>query len=150
MYHAIMRAKVREVFNDLNHGRYEPILASLAPKFEHWFIGDHALSGLRTSMPVTRQWYERLYHIFPNIHFDLKNIVVQGMPWDATITVEWDDNYTLLNNEKRWNLGVHIIHFKWTKADSVRIYCDTKLLLENLAIQAKGGVEDASMLPLEG
>jgi len=150
MYHAIMHSKVKEVFDELNNGNYEPIFASLAPKFKHWFIGDHALSGLRTSLPVTRQWYERLYRIFPNIHFDVKNIVVQGMPWDTTVTVEWDDSYTLLNGEKRSNLGVHIIHFKWAKADSIRIYCDTKLLLENLGIQSQGGIEEATSPPLIG
>jgi ketosteroid isomerase-like protein len=150
MYHAIMRSKVKEVFNELNSGNYEPIFASLAPKFEHWFIGDHALSGLRTSLLVTRKWYERLYRIFPNIHFDLHNIVVQGAPWDTTVTVEWDDSYILLNGEKRWNCGAHIIHFKWAKADSIRIYCDTKLLLDNMAIQSQGGVADVSMPPLVG
>ncbi|MBK9925840.1 MAG: nuclear transport factor 2 family protein [Anaerolineales bacterium] len=150
MYHAIMRSKVREVFDQLNEGKYDLILTNLAPKFEHWFIGEHALSGLRTSLPVTRQWYERLYQIFPNIHFDIKNIVVQGAPWDTTVTVEWDDSYTLLNGKKRSNLGVHIIHFKWFKADSIRIYCDTKLLLANLAIQAEGGVADVALPPLIG
>jgi len=150
MYHMIMRSKVRDVFNALNHGNYEPVFASLAPKFEHWFIGEHALSSLRISLPMTRAWYERLYRIFPNIHFDLKNIVVQGTPWDTTITVEWDDSYILLNGEKRSNLGVHIIHFKWFKADSIRIYCDTKLLLDNLAIQAQGGIKDVALPPLIG
>ena len=150
MYHSLIRSKVRDVFAQLNNGKYDMVFASLASKFEHWFIGEHALSGLRTSLPITRQWYERLFKIFPNIHFDLKNIVVQGAPWDTTITVEWDDSYTLLNGEKRWNLGVHIIHFKWFKADSIRIYCDTKLLLDNLAIQAKGGVDEVSKPPLIG
>ncbi len=84
------------MFNALNNGNYEPVFDSLVPKFEHWFIGEHALSGLRTSLSVTRQWYERLYKIFPNIHFYLKNIAVQGAPWDTTVTVEWDDSYTLL------------------------------------------------------
>jgi hypothetical protein len=48
------------------------------------------------------------------------------------------------------NCGVHIIHFKWAKADSVRIYCDTKLLSEYLNIQAEHGVEDAKQTPLIG
>jgi len=150
MYHTIIRSKVRDVFNQLNNGKYDLIFASLAPKFEHWLIGEHALSGLRTSLPITRQWYERLFKIFPNIHFDLKHIIVQGTLWDTTITIEWDDSYILLNGEQRYNCGVHIIHFKWFKADSIRIYCDTKLLLDNMAIQAKGGVEEASFAPLVG
>ena len=150
MYHAVMRSKVREVFEQLNKGNYEPIFASLAPTFEHWFIGEHTLSGLRTSLPITRKWYERLYRIFPNIHFDLKNIVVQGMPWDTTVLVEWNDSYVLLNGEKRANLGAHVIHFKWAKVDSIRIYCDTRLLLENLAIQKQGGITEVELPPLVG
>ncbi len=150
MYHFIMRSKVRDVFKSLGHGDYSPVLSSLAPNFEHWFIGDHALSGLRTSLPVTRAWYERLYKIFPDLRFELKNIVVQGWPWDTTVTVEWDDRFTLRTGEHGSNCGVHIVHFKWAKADSVRIYCDTKLLMENLAIQTENGIGDAAMTPLIG
>ena len=150
MYHAIIRSKVRDVFNQLNKGKYDLVFASLAPNFEHWFIGDHALSGLRTSLPITRQWYERLFRIFPNIHFDLKAVVVQGWPWDTTVTIEWDDSYILLNGERRWNCGVHIVHFKWAKADSIHIYCDTELLLKNMAIQGQAGVKDVSLPPLIG
>jgi ketosteroid isomerase-like protein len=150
VYHAIMRSKIKDVFKSLSRGDYQPVLSSLAPNFEHWFIGDHALSGLRTSMPVTRAWYERLYKIFPDLRFELINIVVQGTPWDTTVMIEWMDLFTLRNGRQGSNVGVHIIHFKWAKADSVRIYCDTKLLIESLEVQSVHGVEDARQLPLIG
>ncbi len=72
------------------------------------------------------------------------------MPWDTTVLVEWNDGYTLLNSEKRANLGAHVIHFKWAKADSIRIYCDTKLLMENLSIQKRGGIAEVDLPPLTG
>jgi ketosteroid isomerase-like protein len=97
MYHAIMRSKIRDVFKSLSQGNYDPVLSSLAPNFEHWFIGNHALSGLRTSMPVTHAWYERLYKILPDLRFELTNAVVQGTPWDTAVTVEWKDFFTLKN-----------------------------------------------------
>ena len=150
MYNAIVRAKVRSLFKALNSGDYEPILSGIAPRFEHWFVGEHTLSGLRTSMPITRAWYERLFKIFPNIHFDLHNVVVNGWPWDTVVAVEWTDSYTLLNGECRSNCGVHIIRLAWGKAVSVRIYCDTKLLVENLAIQKHGGIAEAAYEPLVG
>jgi ketosteroid isomerase-like protein len=150
VYHAIMRSKIKDVFKSLSRGDYQPVLSSLAPNFEHWFIGDHALSGLRTSMPVTRAWYERLYKIFPDLRFELINIVVQGTPWDTTVMIERMDLFTLRNGRQGSNVGVHIIHFKWAKADSVRIYCDTKLLIESLEVQSVHGVEDARQLPLIG
>lgn len=148
MYHAVIRAIVKNLFRALNKGDYEPILAGFAPEFEHWFVGTHALSGLRTSMPTTRAWYERLLKIFPNIKFDIRNIVVSGWPWNTLVAVEWTDSYTLLNGEKRTNCGVHMIRLVWGKGVSVHIYCDTELLLENLAIQKAGGIGEASYAPL--
>ncbi len=150
MYHTLIRSKVRDVFKRLSHGDYEPVLASLAPNFEHWFIGDHALSGLRTSQAITRAWYERLYRIFPDLRFDLHRIVVQGAPWDTTVTIEWTDHFTLHTGKQGSNFGVHIIRFKWAQAVSVRVYCDTQLLSDNLAIQAQNGVKDAALSPLIG
>ncbi len=47
MYHAIVRRKLRKVFDDLNRGRYEGVLQDLAPRFEHVFFGPHALGGVR-------------------------------------------------------------------------------------------------------
>jgi ketosteroid isomerase-like protein len=150
MYHAIVRSKVHSVFNSLGHGDYEPVLSSLASQFEHWFIGDHALSGTRTSISVTRAWYERLYRIFPDLRFELKAITLSGPPWNTTVTIEWADFFTLKNGRQGSNCGVHIIRFKWTSAVSVRIYCDTELLIENLKIQAGAGVADAGLPALVG
>ncbi|MBI3244528.1 MAG: nuclear transport factor 2 family protein [Chloroflexi bacterium] len=150
MYNTIVRAQVTKLFDELNKGNYEPILNGLAKDFEHWFVGNHALSGRRNSLAVTRAWYERLFKIFPNIHFDLCNILITGRPWNTLVAVEWTDHYTLLNGEKRTNCGVHLIRLCWGKGVSVRIYCDTHLLLENLAIQERGGIADAAYEPLVG
>ena len=75
---------------------------------------------------------------------------MNGWPWDTVVAVEWTDSYTLLNGEHRANCGVHIIRLAWGKASSVRIYCDTKLLIENLAIQQRGGNAEAAYEPLVG
>jgi len=111
---------------------------------------DHALSGCRTSIAVTRSWYERLFKIFPNIQLELHQVLVTGWPWNTVVVVEWSDYYTLLNGQKRQNCGVHVIRLRWGKGTSVRIYCDTQLLQENLAIQHRGGVEEAVARPLVG
>jgi ketosteroid isomerase-like protein len=150
MYHAIVRARITRLFHALNQGNYEPVLGTLAGQFEHWFAGEHALSGTRTTMARTRAWYERLYKVFPNIRFDLSNIVVNGPPWNTTVAVEWNDSYTLANGDKRSNCGVHFIRLQWGRGTSVRIYCDTRLLLENLEIQYRGGVPEAHAAPITG
>ncbi len=150
MYHTIVRRQIVKLFNELNKGNYEPILRTAANSFDHSFVGTHALSGSRNSIAVTRAWYERLFRIFPNLQFQLRNIVVSGWPWNTIVVVEWTDTYTLLNGETRSNSGVHFIHLKWGRGTAVRIYCDTNLLLENLQIQRQGGITEASDAPLIG
>lgn len=149
MYHYFVRQKISRVFSELNQGRYELVLGTLATDFEHWFSGQHAMSGRRIRLDITRLWYERLYRLFPNIQFQVKQIPVTGWPWDTLVTVEWTDSYTLLNDQLRDNGGVHLIKLSWGKCTSVRIYCDTLRLVENLTIQANGGIAEALAQPIE-
>lgn len=150
MYHTIVRRKIAGIFDELNKGNYEPMLRMAAPGFEHSFAGKHALSGTRKDLAVIRAWYERLFRVFPNIRFELRNIVVNGWPWNTVVAVEWTDTYTLANGEKRANAGVHFVRLRWGRSAALRIYCDTDLLQENLAIQQRGGITDAAALPLTG
>src|ERR1700729_824177 len=69
-YHAIVRRRIRALFAAVNDGNTEPVLASFAPRFEHAFLGEHALGGARHTLPATRRWYERLYRLLPDIRFD--------------------------------------------------------------------------------
>src|ERR1700689_2816406 len=80
MYHAIVRRRVRGLFDAVNRGDAEPVLRAFAPRFEHLFVGDHALGGSRQTLPATRRWYERLYRLLPDIRFDLRSIAVSGGP----------------------------------------------------------------------
>jgi hypothetical protein len=63
MYHAIVRRRIRGLFDAVNNGDAEPVLRAFAPRFEHLFLGDHALGGSRQTLPATRRWYERLYRL---------------------------------------------------------------------------------------
>ena len=78
MYHAIVRRRVRELFDTVNQGDAEPVLRQFAHRFEHSFLGDHALGGSRRTLFATRQWYERLYRLLPDIRFNLTQISVSG------------------------------------------------------------------------
>ena len=74
MYHAIVRRRIRALFTAINRGDAEPVLTSFARRFEHAFLGEHALGGARHTLSATRRWYERLYRLLPDIHFDLRQI----------------------------------------------------------------------------
>ena len=75
-----------------------PVLASFAPRFEHAFLGEHALGGARHTLSATRRWYERLYRLLPDIRFDLRSIAVSGPPWNTTVVVDWDESNSGTDN----------------------------------------------------
>ena len=58
MYHAIVRRRVAALFAAVSNGDARPVLEGLAPRFEHFFLGDHALGGSRFTLERTRLWYE--------------------------------------------------------------------------------------------
>jgi ketosteroid isomerase-like protein len=143
MYHTIMKAKLRQIFAQLNQGHYDPVLASLAPSFSHSFAGSHCLGGARSSLSAYRSWFERLFEVFPDIKFEITNLVVHGPPWNTWVTVEWNDTLTTKDGIARRNSGAHVMHFKWTKATEVRIYIDTERVAQFCAIQYQHGVSAA-------
>lgn len=149
MYHFIIRQKISRVFAALNHADASLVIDAFAPQFEHYFLGQHAFSGRRTDITKTQQWYERLYRVFPNIQFQIKQIRVSGWPWDTLVAVEWTDSYTLRDGLPHDNGGVHLIRLQWGRCTSVRIYCDTARLNDNLAIQAAAGCDEALFEPIE-
>ena len=56
MYHAIVRRRVVGLFAAVSNGNARPVLEGLAPRFEHFFLGDHALGGSRFTLEKTRLW----------------------------------------------------------------------------------------------
>ena len=148
MYHAIMKSKLRQVFEELNQRNYDPVLSSLAPSFKHSFAGQHCLGGERSSLPAYRQWFQRLFEVFPDIKFEITNLVVHGPPWNTWVTVEWNDRLTTKDGVTRANSGAHVMRFKWTKATEVRIYVDTERVKQFCAIQQDHGVAAAGAPPI--
>lgn len=128
MYHTIVRRKLAKAFHQINLGDYEHILKQFGPSFEHWFSGEHALAGTRHTLEVTQEWYKRLALMFPDLHFDVKKIVVQGWPWDTVAAVEWVDHLTAPDGKAFSNEGVHFLKLRWGKVVELHIYCDTQKL----------------------
>ena len=128
MYHAIVRRKLRRVFQELGRGNSDYVLAGLAPRFEHSFAGDHALGGKRHSVTAIRSWFERLYRLFPDINFTIKHVAVSGWPWDTTAMIEWHDSATTATGDPYDNDGAHIVRLRWGKLVSLHAYLDTAIV----------------------
>jgi ketosteroid isomerase-like protein len=82
---------VRATFHRVGQGDYEALLEQVAPSVLHIFPGDHALGGTRHTRDALWQWFERLSLLFPELHFEVKEVTVQGWPWNATVMVQWEN-----------------------------------------------------------
>jgi len=142
MYHGIVRRRVKQLFDAINHGNAEPVLRQFAGRFEHSLVGDHALGGSRRTLAATRQWYERLYRLLPDIRFDLGQIAVSGGPWNTIAVVEWEETNSGTDNVRTYNRGIHVVHLRWGRATRLIICPDTTGLKATLdRLYATGNLE---------
>ncbi len=150
MYHYIFEKKLRRVFKELNAGNYEPVLSTLAPRFEHRFLGDHSFGGVRYTVESYRRWFQRLFVVFPDLRFEIKGVLVKGWPWDTVAVVEWVDFMTTWDGQLHSNSGVHVMRFRWGRAVEIRIHLDTQKIAALCRSQAQLGVEEAMAAPILG
>ena len=143
MYHAIVRRRVEELFGHVNRGNAEPVLRLFARRFEHSFIGDHALGGSRTTLSATRRWYERLYRLLPDIRFELLRIRVSGSPWNTLVVAEWRETNSGTDGVRTYNNGIHVLHLRWGRATHLIICPDTVGLTATLDRLALAGHAEA-------
>ena len=138
MYRMIVEKRVRALFDAVNRGDAEPVLRAFAQRFEHSFLGEnHALGGSRHKLATTRQWYERLYRLLPDIKFEVRRIWVSGGPWNTIVVAEWDETNSGTDGVRASNSGIHFLHLRWGRATQLTICPDIaglKATLDRLAI----------------
>jgi len=61
---------VRVTFRRVGQRDYETLLEQTASSVFHVFPGDHALGGTRHTREGLRRWFERLFLLFPELHFE--------------------------------------------------------------------------------
>jgi ketosteroid isomerase-like protein len=124
------------------------VLRTFAPRFEHSFLGKHALGGSRTTLAKTRQWYERLYRLLPDIRFELGEIAVSGGPWNTIVAVAWDETNSGTDHVRTHNRGIHVMHLRWGRATRLIICPDTIGLKQTLDRLYASGNSEAWAAPI--
>jgi ketosteroid isomerase-like protein len=150
MYHAIVRRKIISLFDAINRGDAEPVIIGFAPRFEHIFLGDTALGGRRTSTARVREWYQRLYRLMPDIHFDIDSITITGTPWNTQAVVEWRETNSGADGVRTWATGIHAVHIAWGRMTRLHICPDTVKPKETLDRLAAAGFAEAHAPMIEG
>lgn len=149
MYRTFVERKIRKTFRQLSEGNYESSVEEMPPSLYHCFPGDHALGGVRRTPEGMRLWFERLYEIFPNLHFEVKKVVVRGWPWDTTVMIEWVDRATPADGVPYVNEGTHVIRLRNGKLTYLHAYLDTQKVAGVCDRLAAGGMAEAAAPPIE-
>jgi ketosteroid isomerase-like protein len=148
MYKAIARRKAKATFDALSRGDWESAVKDVAPDVHHVFPGDNAIGGERHSREAMGRWFERLYRLIPDLHFEVKRIAVRGWPWDMTVAVEWSDHGHASDGVAYENEGAHWIRLRRGKATYIHAYLDTEKVTAICNRLAQDGVEEAAAPPI--
>lgn len=151
MYRSIVAAKVRTAWRHLQDRDHAFVLGTFAPRFEYRSVGDHALGGVRHSKPAMDAWFQRLFRLFPDAHFEVRDVLVRGWPW-ATRAVALVDvsvpSTPSTNGGGYRNEIAQTIDLRWGRITRVNTLEDTQKLSGILDELAAGGVEEAGARPI--
>ncbi len=145
IYSFIVERLVRKTFLAVQNHDYEYVLGGLSSKnLTHRFAGPNSLGGIRHDKEAMHRWFMRVGTVFPNLEFNVTNVLVHGGPWNTTVFARWEATCTLENGEPYINPGIHVIKLRWGKAYDFDVYEDTFAVTVGLEKQAKSGITEAS------
>lgn len=146
MYRAIVAAKVRRAWQSMAAHDHAPVLAQFAPRFTYVFVGDHALGGVRTDRAAQDAWFQRLFRLFPEIEFRLRDVLVAGWPW-RTRAVALIDVHVPIDGGYD-NQVAQTIEIRWGRITSITTLEDTQKLERALNWLGANGVPEALADPI--
>ena len=80
MYHFIVRKIIIRAFRDMSEGNYETALSQFSPDVHFLFEGEHAMGSELHGIKPVRQWFERVFRLFPGLRLNVKQVIVSGWP----------------------------------------------------------------------
>jgi ketosteroid isomerase-like protein len=150
VYKAIARRKARATFEALSRGDHEKAIEDVADDVHHVFPGDNAIGGERHSREAMARWFERVYRLFPELQFEVRNVAVKGWPWDMMVAVEWADQGKAADGVPYENEGAHWIRIRRGKATYIHAFLDCEKVTGHCRRLAENGVAEAAADPITG
>lgn len=149
MYHALTKRIARSAFEDLSSRNLEPLLDRCAPDVRHTFSGAHALGGTRHSRRALRRWLERLFRLFPELTFTIRDMMATGPPWNTRLAIAWGDQGVAADGIDYENEGIHRLRLEWGRLVELHAKLDTQHLARTLDRMAAAGIDEAAADPIE-
>ena len=147
MYRRVVAARVRAAWAQLQERNADAVLDQFAPAFEHRFAGEHALGGARHSRQSQEQWFARVFRLFPDIRFTVRDVLVGGWPWRTRAVAVVD--VRLASQPGYTNIVIQQLELRWGRITRVENLEDTQALAGMLLRIAEGGNAEALAPPIE-
>lgn len=148
LYRRFVHRKARWIFDRFSAGDWEALVDSEAENLVFEYPGKHALGTTLTNRDLVGLWYQRFFRYFPDIKFNVRNVLMKGTPLKTTVVVEWDAKATMPDGQPYDNQGIHILIIEKAKATGIRVYLDTQKKAAKLQSLAEHGFEEAAAPPI--
>ncbi len=150
MYRAIVARRVRSAWAHIDARDPGFVIDQLAPGFEHSFAGDHAMGGTRRSRESLTAWFERVFRLFPAIRFEVRDVLVRGMPWNTRAVALVHVRAGEVDGVPYENEFAQTIDLRWGRIVRIHTLEDTQKLAEALERLDAAGVGEAVAEPIVG
>jgi len=132
MYKWFVKRTIRGVFAANSRSDWSVALGKFADDVHFRFPGHNELSVELHDKQEAGEWFERLRAVFPELHFDVQQIVVSGWPWRTTACTRYVVNYTLPDGEKVANPGMQYLRIEWGKVKADHLYLDSQIVQSSI------------------
>jgi ketosteroid isomerase-like protein len=143
----IVARRVRKAWARLQQRDWAYVVDQFGPGFTYRFEGEHAIGGERHTREAMAAWFERLFRLFPDIAFTVRDVVVSGWPW-RTRAVALVDVRATVDGAPYRNTVAQEIEIRWGRIVRIVNHEDTQKLARALDELRAGGVDEAGAAPI--
>ncbi|MFD1147531.1 nuclear transport factor 2 family protein [Saccharothrix hoggarensis] len=136
MYHAVVRAKVRRLWERVGAGDHRAAVELAAPDLRFRFVGDPPVGAEFTGRDEFERWFLGLQRTLPGLRITLTDVVVRGWPWRTTVVTRLTMAATLADGSAYRNEGVQWVTLRWGRMVDDYVLEDTARLADALHRQA--------------
>lgn len=113
MYRKIVAARTRAVWRSINARDLDAPWKMAAEDMRFTFVGATPLGASFVGRDQFREWLRAVFSRFPDIAFDLRDVIVSGWPWRTRIAVRIAIAATLVDGTRYENEAVQWLTLRW-------------------------------------
>lgn len=148
MFRMIARRQYRRAWQAMNAHDYDAIIRQFASDFRMTFHGDTSLGGTRTTRAAMAAWFERLFRLLPDARFELRQMAVDGPPWNTRIAGLFTLTATTPLGEPYQNVFVQFVRLRFGRISWYEIHEDSLRWSRLCARLGSNGVAEAVAPPI--